>query len=527
MASEDDPVGTAELPPTGAAPFRGLLFPTAPPPDGDVAQPDHFADLNLDQLERAVTVGRDRYRLAPFFRTPQRDLTVVRYRQDVFADLEHEATRGALTDFGDRLSAARNTLAHAARIAQPHARHRRHLHGVHQYCTALTDLAAALDELPLRSAGLAGWREFLRHHLAGAGFAALRAETTDLVARCDAVQYNILVRGNRLTVGPFDGEADYTAQVLTTFARFRPGAAPDRPAAVPVSTGLDRVQAAVLDLVADLHPDLFADLADYCARRPDIAEPTVDRVDRELQFYLAYLSYLAPLRRAGLRLSLPRLTADPATPVRAHGTFDLALAGKLAGTRSPVVTNDVRLDGAERILVVSGPNQGGKTTFARTVGQLFHLAALGCPVPGTDVRLFLADRVLTHFAREEELETLASRLEDDLLRMRELFAAATGRSVIILNEVFASTTVDDAAELSRRALRRISDLDAVCVIVTFIDELATLNEKTVSMMSTVDPADPAIRTYRVVRAPADGRAHALAIARKHGLTYELLKDRIG
>jgi hypothetical protein len=69
-------------------------------------------------------------------------------------------------------------------------------------------------------------------------------------------------------------------------------------------------------------------------------------------------------------------------------------------------------------------------------------------------------------------------------------------------------------------------LDTVGVYITFVDELASLGEQIVSMMSTVDPANPAERTYKVMRKPADGLAYALALAEKHGITYERLLARV-
>ncbi|HEY6492588.1 MAG TPA: hypothetical protein VIZ43_04895 [Trebonia sp.] len=485
-------------------------------------------DLNLDQIVAAVAGDREERDLITtvLFR-PLHDAGTVRYRQEVFQDLEEPALLNAVKRFSRQVSEVRAHLRQLEQMRDHRQRQGWFLDAADVYCEAVTSLAGhhLASALP-GSRALRGFRDYLVSYAASPGFLSLAGETRDRKDDLGRIRYCTGIRGGRVEVSGYAGEADYSTAVLKTFERFKQGATRDYLIPYRIQPGMNHVAAQITEMVARLFPDEFARLDEYCRRHAGFLDEEIARADRELQFYLAYLDYIGPVRAAGLRFCYPEVSVG-STDVHAAATFDLALARKLVTGRKPVVTNDFRLDAPERVIVVTGPNQGGKTTFARTFGQLHHLAAAGCPVPGSHARLVLPDRLFTHFEREEDLAAMTGKLEDDLIRIGGILRAATGRSIIILNETFASTTLHDARFLGTKLLTKVMRLGALCVYVTSVDELAALGEQVVSMMSTIVPDNPAQRTYKVVRKPADGLAYAMSLAEKYDLTYPRLRDRLG
>lgn len=488
-------------------------------------EPEYFGDLNLDQLVVSLTQNREGYALAPFYYEHLTDEDAIRYRQEVFTDLEREEVFRAATEFARQMNDMRANLEETKKLHWRYQKESWFVDTLDGYRSAVVALSLALDGFELGSRGLRDLRAFFRDYIASERFQLLGNEIDAVRSGLAGVSYLVRIRGNKVIVTKYEGEEDYSVEVLATFDRFKQGGVQDYRVGFRNPDEINHIENQVLECAARLFPEEFKALETFFLSHQQDLDPTILRFDRELQFYIAYLEYLRPLRAMNLRFSCPEVTSG-SKEIHATETFDLVLATKLVDEKQPVVTNDFLTEGPERIFVVSGPNQGGKTTFARTYGQLHHLASVGCPVAGSSAKLYVFDQLFTHFEREEDLGNLTGKLEDDLIRIRNILARATSDSVVVLNEVFASTTLQDAVFLGRKVMDRLLELDVLGVYVTFVEELASLGPQTVSMVSTIVPENPAERTFKVVRRPADGLAFALAIAEKYGLTYELLRKRV-
>ena len=508
--------------------FESILFrrPGEGSGVGGLEEPDFFVDLNLDQVLRSITAGREQYELKQFFYAPLHEVDAVRYRHEVLRDLEKREVLDSVIRFAETMRQMREHVAQMQKLHYQLQKQAWFLDAVEIYCDAVRVLADELAARDVTSRGFRWLRYYLAEYVGCERFTLLAAETLALKEALAGIRYAVRINGPRVTVSRYEGEPDYSAEVEETFAKFKQGAVKSYLVKLAELGEMDHVEARIASLVAKLYPDVFGMLADYCTRHSDYLDQTIGRFDREVQFYVAYLELTGRLKAAGLPFCYPRVSAR-SKQVAADDTFDIALACKLVPAGGTVVTNDFRLDGPERVLVVSGPNNGGKTTFARAFGQLHYLASLGLPVPGRSARLFLPDRIYTHFEREEDIETLRGKFDDELIRVRQILQQATGDSVIVMNESFGSTSLTDALFTGTEVMRQILALGCLGVYVTFVDEIASLSEATVSMVSQIAPGNPAERTFKVLRKPAEGLAYAWALAQKYGLTYERLLERIG
>ncbi|MFO7942335.1 MAG: DNA mismatch repair protein MutS [Bacillota bacterium] len=508
--------------------YQSILYaPSSGPPEegeGRVSR-DTVIDLNLGPVLESIVKGRDRDYLLSIYLHPLHTIREVRYRQEVFRDLQRQDLVRCAREFHEKIERFHRYLHLAARSPSQFYARGWFFSAVAEYCHAVTGIFRSLREAPLESGALRELLIQLTHYVESEHFAAMKAKVEELAEPLERVEYCLDIRGRTVRISPFRGECDYRTRVGAAFGDMSREASRDYVSIHARQSPTSWLDERIAESVAQFYPETFGELRQFCDRHRDFLEPAVVEFDRDLQFYISYIDEMSAIADEQLKFCIPEVVVH-GDEFMARDMFDLALAGARGTGDEKVVTNSFHLGGGERILMITGANQGGKTTFARAVGQIHFFAAIGCPVPARSARLQLCDAIFTHFEREEDLRRLRGKMEDDLLRIRDILEHMTSKSLLIMNEIFTSATPADELSLSRGILRQIIEKRALGVWVTFLEELSQVDETVVSMVPEVDPRDPSIRTYRVRRRRPDGMAYARSLAQKYGLTREQIEERI-
>ena len=209
--------------------------------------------------------------------------------------------------------------------------------------------------------------------------------------------------------------------------------------------------------------------------------------------------------------------------MQACGLYDLALA--CAG--KDMVANDTILYPEEKFFILTGPNQGGKTTFARSLGQLVYFAKMGLDVPASSAKMYRFTDILTHFCVEESVETGRGKLREELERLANIMAASLEEGAfvfVVINELFTTAANYDACIMGKRVLDHFLAKGSRGIYVTHLSELAGEDPQLVSLRAMLD--ENGMRTFRIDRSRKDAPADAGSLVGKHGLTYGQLKERL-
>ncbi|WHE06290.1 DNA mismatch repair protein MutS [Thermoanaerobacterium thermosaccharolyticum] len=188
----------------------------------------------------------------------------------------------------------------------------------------------------------------------------------------------------------------------------------------------------------------------------------------ELAFYIGCINLYEQLMKIGETICFPvPLSADE----RKHSFFGLYDISLSLTMKKKVVSND--LDGDEKdLFVITGANQGGKTTFLRSIGLAQLMMQCGMFVAAEKFSSNICIGLFTHFKREEDEEMNSGKLDEELSRMSDIVDNIKQNSMILFNESFAATNEREGSEISRQIINALLEVKVKIFFVTHLYELS-------------------------------------------------------
>ncbi|GAB18057.1 DNA mismatch repair protein MutS [Gordonia effusa NBRC 100432] len=517
-------------------PFPSLLY-------AGIAEPlvqtqPYFDDLNLEPVISAIAADTA---LRSYFCTPVSPASIA-LRHSIFRDLDaNQRLVWVIERFISEMGETRRLMALADKVHNRFEAIGWHLAAAESYLDVVQRFVAGLIAAQPQSAPLSELTARLSVHVGQGNHAQMKEDAARMREALERIRFCLLVTGDHVTIRHHRDERDFNILTRQILGRFLTDSTPDpfsaRFARPDIAAGegrpadLNAVESRILAGVGKLFPDEFAELERFRATTRSLVDRRIAVAESELSFYTCYRAFMAQLSERSTRrdtiFCYPEIVEDTAS-TWISDAYDVALLlaqVRSAGSSDSLVSNSFHLDPPEWAAIVSGPNQAGKSTFARMIGQIHHFAAVGVPVSARRVRVRPVGRIFTHFERAQNAIDDRGRLADELMRMEQILESGDEHSVVILNDTFASTSLKDARALGQAVLSRLRERCGVCVYVSAVGSLEQSADGVVSMVSAVDRADPARRTFRVERRSAPGTAYATAIAAKYRLTYSDVTER--
>ncbi|MFJ4064794.1 DNA mismatch repair protein MutS [Pseudomonas sp. NPDC089996] len=232
---------------------------------------------------------------------------------------------------------------------------------------------------------------------------------------------------------------------------------------------------------------------------------------------LAEIDVLSNLAERALNLDLncPRFTDEPCLRIEQgrHPVVEQVLT-------TPFVANDLGLDNSTRMLIITGPNMGGKSTYMRQTALIVLMAHIGSFVPAASCELSLVDRIFTRIGSSDDLAGGRSTFMVEMSETANILHNATDRSLVLMDEVGRGTSTFDGLSLAWAAAERLAQLRAYTLFATHYFELTVLPESEALVanvhLNATEHNERIVFLHHVLPGPAS-QSYGLAVAQLAGV----------
>lgn len=239
---------------------------------------------------------------------------------------------------------------------------------------------------------------------------------------------------------------------------------------------------------------------------------------------LAELDVLSNLaeRALNLELNCPRFVDEPCMRIEQgrHPVVEQVLT-------TPFVANDLKLDDDTRMLIITGPNMGGKSTYMRQTALIVLLAHIGSFVPAASCELSLVDRIFTRIGSSDDLAGGRSTFMVEMSETANILHNASEHSLVLMDEVGRGTSTFDGLSLAWAAAERLASLRAYTLFATHYFELTVLPDSEPSIvnvhLNATEHNERIVFLHHVLPGPAS-QSYGLAVAQLAGVPAEVIQS---
>ncbi|MFQ5682952.1 MAG: DNA mismatch repair protein MutS [Candidatus Binatia bacterium] len=209
-------------------------------------------------------------------------------------------------------------------------------------------------------------------------------------------------------------------------------------------------------------------VANAVAQSADHVESFFNTLRQELAFYIGCLNLSGQLAQLREPIDFPKPAPLGERRLLCGGLYDIALALTM---KQKVVSNDVAADGKD-LVIITGANQGGKSTFLRSIGLAQLMMQCGMFVPAESFRANVCRGLFTHYKREEDTTMESGKFDEELSRMSAILDALSPDALILFNESFAATNEREGSEIARQIVSALLEKRIKVFYVTHLYEFA-------------------------------------------------------
>ena len=524
-----------------------LMFPQNANQSYKTLTPESVNDLSIEFLLDALTKQRyERDHIRKIMTRVTDDPEVIRYRCDVFEDfLRFPKLRDAMEELVVKLADLRD-IERFQKDQEGSALWSlvNRLREIDDYVTCITAMKDVLEELDVKSEGMLTLRQIIRDISADSGFPELRQdidETFEKVRRIKSITIGVnldsMLRPASAGVVSLNDIEYRESNLMRRFMNFADrkdelhhgtdtGSIRVFHPATPIKavefnrkielnenmtgvhtrtsvvTGADSLSNAIKDTVTNIMKQTVNEIKNTIRRYVNISGYMLINLMPEILFYIRWAELIEKIMATGMPVCKAQILPPEQRDCSFKGLYNLKLAiNKAGGEDINIIANDIDFNDDMRIFILTGPNRGGKTIFTQAWGIAITVD-LG-------------------------------RLGEESKRLAEIFEQATERSIMLLNESLATTSVTEGLFIAKDVVRAMRYLGTRCIFNTHMHDLArsvdALNEEvegTSKAASLVTGVHDGERSFKVSLLPPQGVSYAKDIALKYGVSFRQIKESI-